>query len=319
VRNALELTRRMPLIVPVLLGVALFAANLIVIPQFVSSGQLSPTLGTLAPFALAGMASTPAFLSGGGGIDLSIAPLMGFINIVLVTGLLGTPFGSPLLAVPILLLMGAAIGAISGVLISRLRYPPVIATLGMFFVLSGLDLELAPNPVTISGGWTSHLAGSVGPVPGAVLTVGAPLLLWLGLRRTAYADTLLAVGDHDATAFSTGVQVDRIRISAYALGGAVAALGGIALTGLIQSADAQTFQTYILLALAAVALGGSNLAGGRGGLLASTLGAVCIFLLNNLLGALHVSSQLIQVAYGGALLVAIVLGAVVFTAPGLQE
>jgi ribose transport system permease protein len=309
----------MPLIVPVLLGVALFAANLIVIPQFVSSGQLSPTLGTLAPFALAGMASTPAFLSGGGGIDLSIAPLMGFINIVLVTGLLGTPFGSPLLAVPILLLMGAAIGAISGVLISRLRYPPVIATLGMFFVLSGLDLELAPNPVTISGGWTSHLAGSVGPVPGAVLTVGAPLLLWLGLRRTAYADTLLAVGDHDATAFSTGVQVDRIRISAYALGGAVAALGGIALTGLIQSADAQTFQTYILLALAAVALGGSNLAGGRGGLLASTLGAVCIFLLNNLLGALHVSSQLIQVAYGGALLVAIVLGAVVFTAPGLQE
>jgi len=318
-RGALELTRRMPLIVPVLLGVLLFAANLIVIPQFVSSGQLSPTLGTLAPFALAGMASTPAFLSGGGGIDLSIAPLMGFINIVLVTGLLGTPFGTPILAIPILLAIGAAIGAINGLLISRLRYPPVIATLGMFFVLSGLDLELAPNPVTISGGWTSHLAGTVGPVPGAVLTVGAPLLLWFALRRTAYADTLLAVGDHDATAFSTGVQVDRVRISAYALGGIVAALGGIALTGLIQSADAQTFQTYILLALAAVALGGSNLAGGRGGLLASALGAVCIFLLNNLLGALHVSSQLIQVAYGGALLLAIVVGALVFTASPLQE
>jgi ribose transport system permease protein len=309
----------MPLIVPVLLGVLLFTANLIVIPQFVSSGQLSPTLGTLAPFALAGMASTPAFLSGGGGIDLSIAPLMGFINIVLVTGLLGTPFGTPILAVPILLAMGAAIGAINGLLISRLRYPPVIATLGMFFVLSGLDLELAPNPVTIGGGWTSHLAGTVGPVPGAVLTVGAPLLLWFALRRTAYAETLLAVGDHDATAFSTGVQVDRVRISAYALGGMVAALGGIALTGLIQSADAQTFQTYILLALAAVALGGSNLAGGRGGLLASALGAVCIFLLNNLLGALHVSSQLIQVAYGGALLVAIVVGALVFTVRPLQE
>jgi ribose transport system permease protein len=318
-RNALLLTRRMPLIVPVLLGVMLFAANLIVIPQFVSSGQLSPTLGTLAPFALAGMASTPAFLSGGGGIDLSIAPLMGFVNIILVTGLLGTPFGTPLLAVPILLFVGAAIGAVNGLLISRLRYPPVIATLGMFFVLSGLDLELAPNPVTINGGWTSHLAGSLGPVPGAVLTVGAPLLLWVGLRRTAYADTLLAVGDHDATAFSTGVQVDRIRISAYALGGTVAALGGIALTGLIQSADATTFQTYILLALAAVALGGSNLAGGRGGLLASALGAVCIFLLNNLLGALHVSSQLIQVAYGGALLTAVIIGALVFGSPSLQE
>src|SRR5581483_6736805 len=108
-------------------------------------------------------------------------------------------------------------------------------TLGMFFVLSGVDLELAPNPVTINGGWTSHLAGALGPMPGAVLTVGAPLLLWVVLRRTAYADTLLAVGDHDAASFSTGVQVDRIRISAYALGGAIAALGGIALTGLIQS------------------------------------------------------------------------------------
>jgi len=317
--NALGVTRRLPLIVPSLLGVLLFAANLIVIPQFVASGQLSPTLGTLAPFALAGMASTPAFLSGGGGIDLSIAPLMGFINILLVTVLLGTPFGSPVLAVPILLLVGAVVGALNGALISRLRYPPVIATLGMFFVLSGVDLELAPNPVTINGGWTSHLAGSVGPVPGAVLTIGAPLLLWLVLRRTAYVEALLAVGDDDAAAFSTGVQVDRMRISAYALGGMIAAVGGIALTGLIQSADAQTFQTYILLALAAVALGGSNLVGGRGGLLASALGAVCIFLLNNLLGALHVSSQLIQVAYGGALLVAVILGALVFAAPRTQE
>jgi ribose/xylose/arabinose/galactoside ABC-type transport system permease subunit len=129
-------------------GVALFVANLIALPSFVGSGQLTPTLGTLAPFAIAGMASTPAFLSGGGGIDLSIAPLMGLINIVLVTQLLGTPLGTPVLAIPILLALGAAVGATNGVLIARLRFPPVIATLGTFFVLSGLDLSLVPNPVT---------------------------------------------------------------------------------------------------------------------------------------------------------------------------
>jgi ribose transport system permease protein len=172
-----------------------------------------------------------------------------------------------------------------------------------------------PNPVTTSTPWTEALAGSVGPIPGAVLTVGLPLALWAVLRRTAYVETLLAVGDHDATAFSAGVRVEAVRVSAYAFGGLIAAVGGIALTGLVRSADAQVFNGYILAALAAVALGGTNLAGGRGGLLASAVGASCIFLLDNLLAALHVSSQYVQVAYGGALLFAVVLGALLFTRP----
>ena len=86
-----------------LLAVLLLIVNIIVQPDFVASGQIAGTLGTLAPFAIAGMASTPAILSGGGGIDLSVAPLMGFTNILLVTKLLGTTFGGPVLAVPILL------------------------------------------------------------------------------------------------------------------------------------------------------------------------------------------------------------------------
>lgn len=303
---------RWPTAPALVFAISLFVANLIALPSFVGSGQLTPTLGTLAPFAIAGMASTPAFLSGGGGIDLSIAPLMGLINIVLVTQLLGTSLGTPVLAIPILLALGAAVGAANGVLIAHLRFPPVIATLGMFFVLSGIDLSLVPSPVNESAAWTNALAGSVGPVPGALFTVGGPLVLWLLLRRTAYVGTILTVGDNDATAFSAGVNVDAARISAYAVGGLIAAVGGIALTALIRSADAQTFSDYVLAALAAVALGGTNLAGGRGGLLASAIGATCIFLLNNLLSAVSVPSQYIQVAYGGVLLVAVGLGALVF-------
>jgi ribose transport system permease protein len=295
-----------------LLAVVLLVANVVILPGFVAGGQLAATLGTLAPFAIAGMASTPAFLSGGGGIDLSIAPLMGLVNILLVTHLLGTPLGDPALAVPILVALGAAVGTVNGVLVARLRFPPVIATLATFFVLSGVDLRLVPNPVTQSAPWTEALAGMIGPVPGAVLTIGLPLVLWFVLRRTAYVDSLLAVGDHDATAFSAGVNVDVVRISAYALGGLVAAVGGIALTGLVRSADAHIFNGYLLVALAAVALGGTNLAGGRGGLLASAVGACAIFLLDNLLAALHVPSQYVQVAYGAALLLALVAGALLF-------
>jgi ribose transport system permease protein len=294
-------------------AVALFVANLIVLPSFVSGGQVAATVGTLAPFALAAMASTPAFLSGSGGIDLSITPLMALSNIVLVTGFLGTTLGTPIIAIPLLLVMGAIVGAANGLLVAWLRFPPVIATLGMFFMLSGLDLGLVPNPVSAHASWVDHLAGSVGPIPGALLTVGIPLLCWIALRRTALVDAILSVGDSAAASFSSGVNVNAVRIAAYALGGVIAAVAGIALAGLVQSADAQTYTGYTIAALAAVALGGTNLGGGSGGLLPSLIGAVCIYLLNNLLAALHVSSNYVQVAYGGVLLGAVVLGALVIS------
>jgi ribose transport system permease protein len=310
----LERIPRRPSTFSMALALTLIVVNIIVQPDFVASGQIAPTLGTLAPFAIAGMASTPAFLSGGGGIDLSVAPLMGFTNILLVTKLFGTPFGSPFLAVPILLAIGAIVGAINGVIITRLRIPPVIATLGTYFVLSGVDLDLVPNPVTAGPNWTDHLAGSIGPVPGALISIGVPLLLWLWLRRTAFVEALLAVGDHDATAFSAGMNVHAVRIAAYALGGMIAGAGGIALTGLVSSADSQVFGDYVLVALAAVALGGTNMAGGRGGMFLSIVGAASIFLLQNLLTNLHASAYFIQVAYGGVLLIAVLLGSRVFAA-----
>jgi ribose transport system permease protein len=314
--RAVRIVTERPSSFAVALAIGLLIANVIAQPDFIAPNQIAPTLGTMAPFVIVGMASTLAFLSGGGGIDLSIAPLMGLVNIILVTVLFGTAFGGPVLAVPILLALGALVGAINGVMVARLRYPPVIATLGMFFVLAGLDLRLVPNPVTASGdNWTNHLAGSIGPLPGAVLTIGLPLLLWIGLRRTPYVQSLLAVGDHDATAFSAGMDVNAVRISAYAIGGLIAAVGGIALTGLVRSADAQVFNNYILVALAAVALGGTNLMGGRGGLFPSMMGAVCIFLLENLLTSLHASAYFIEVAYGGVLFIAVLFGARLFNRP----
>jgi ribose transport system permease protein len=299
----------------VILTIVLFVTNTAVQPSFAGWSQIAPTLGTLAPFAIAGMASTPAFLSGGGGIDLSVAPLMGFTNIVLVTQLFGTVAGGPLLAVPILLAIGAIIGAINGVMIARLRIPPVIATLGTYFILSGVNLELVPDPVTAPTNWSESLAGSIGPTPGALLTIGVPLLAWVLLRRTSFVGALLAVGDDDATAFSAGMNVNAVRIAAYAFGGTISAIGGIALAGLVQSADAQVFTNYVLVALAAVALGGANLTGGRGGLLPSLFGAATIFLLENLLTELHASAYFIQVAYGGVLFLAVILGAKVLNRP----
>lgn len=296
--------------VPALATLLLLLVNVVALPGFLSLSHLPAMLGTLAPFVIAGMASTPAILCGGGGIDLSIAPVMGLVDIVLATKLLGTSFGSPLVAIPILLVIGAAVGALNGLLIAKVRYPPVIATLGMYFILSAVNLELVSQPVSASAPWTEALAGSVGIVPGGLITMAVPLVLWFVLRRTPFVESMLAVGDNDATAFSAGVRVDRVRIWAYGLGGLMAAVGGIALEGLIRSGDATAFGSYMLVALAAVALGGTNLAGGEGGLVASAVGAVGLFLINNLLAGLGVSAVYTEVAYGGVLAFALVAQAV---------
>jgi len=291
------------------LTVALIIANTAVLPAFASWSQVPAELGTLAPFALAAMASTPAILVGGGGIDLSVAPVMGLVNIILVIGLLSHGLGDPEVALPILLALGGVIGAINGTLVGIFRYPPVIATLAVYFVLGGINLRLAPSPVSTNPNWTNDLANNLWVIPGTVFTVGLVLVLWFFFRRTAYYGAMLAVGDDAVAAYAAGVNVALVRIVAYAIGGVLAAFAGVALTGTIQSADVTVWPFYVLIALAAVALGGTALGGGRGGFLGSALGAAAVYLIQNLLSALSVDVFFVQVSFGAVLLAAVVAGA----------
>ncbi|HVI17741.1 MAG TPA: hypothetical protein VM712_05160, partial [Gaiellales bacterium] len=149
--------------------------------------------------------------------------------------------------------------------------------------------------------------------PGGLLLVAAPLVVWWLLSRTAFHRNLYAVGGNDATAFSAGIDVTAVRVLAYSLGGAFAAVGGVALTALVSSTQASGFAQYTLIALAAVALGGTQLGGGRGGLVASLLGACCIYFMQTLLGALEVSSAWLTFVYGCLLVAGVVVGAKLLT------
>lgn len=289
------------------LAIALLIANVIALPNFANPSSYAGTLGELAPFALVALASTPSILSGGGGIDVSIGPLMGVISIIYVVDLLPHGLGSPEVSIPLCLLIGAGVGAVNGTLVAVFRYQPVIATLCLYFVLVGVGEKLAPTPRFARANWTNHLASSYGPVPGALVAVGAVLLAWLLLRRTAFVRGLMAVGADDTTAFTAGVNIRAVRIVAYAIGGAMAAVAAFALTGLIRDGDPTIGPQYTLIALAAVALGGTPFGGGRGGLIGSVCGAACIFLIQNLLTFLHVNAEWLQVVYGGVLVIAVVL------------
>lgn len=284
------------------LALVLLIVNLARSPDFGWTSQLA----NFAPLAVAAMASTPAIISGGGGFDLSISPIMILTTGVYIIWLAPNGAGGAE-SVPILLALGAAIGMINGLLIVRLRLPPVVVTLATFFILIGVNLRLIESPTFLPSTWMTDLAGSVGPIPGALFIILPPLVVWALLGVIPYRRTLYAVGSNDAAAFSSGVNVGAVRVAAYSLGGLFAAVGGIAVIAVTSTASSGLSQTYALQAIAAVALGGTSLWGGRGGLIGSVFGAASIYLLGNLLITFNVNPSWLQVMYGTMLLVAVVL------------
>jgi ribose transport system permease protein len=303
-RGPQVLVRRPP--TSLVLVLVLCVANAVATPSFFDPAYSPTILAQLAPLALVAMASTPSFLARG--IDLSISPLLVVVNIVIVRYLLPHDLLNGVLLIPIALAVGAAIGLLIGAAIAVMRVPSVLVTLAALFILSGLAQNMLDAPIAIGPSWLDNLAGSIGPVPGGLVMIVVPLLAWKLLERSSFGINLRAVGDADATALSAGIDVTRVRLIAYSAGGVMAGAGALSYTALVRSADSSNPAQFTVVALAAVALGGTAMTGGRGGLGLSVLGAATIFLIQNLLNALSVSAFFLNLAYGGALLLAIVAG-----------
>jgi ribose transport system permease protein len=307
-RQVLRTLRRYTFAFALLLVAVLLTVSLVLQPNF----QWTQQLAAFAPLAVAALASTPSILSGRGGIDMSVSPVMTMSAILFVGVLVPLGLGGPE-SIGILLILGAAIGTITGLIVVKLRLSPIVVSLAMYFIVIGINLKLAPVPVQLRGdNWVTSLAGSIGPVPGALISILIPLVLWTVLRSTAYGRNLYSVGGNDATAFSAGVNVAAVRIIAFASGSAIAAFGGLVLVGLVRTADSSTSGAYTLNAIAAVALGGTSLAGGRGGVIGTLLGAAVIFLVQGILSDLQVAAVWLPVVYGTLLIAAVVIGAALF-------
>src|SRR5437868_1744290 len=288
------------------LAIGMLVANIVTVH---GGFGVADQLANVAPMAIAALASAPSIIAGG--FDISISPLIVLTNAVYIVWLAPHGLGGAV-SVPIILGLGLAVGVLNGLLIMVLRVQAIVVTLAMFFSLQGVVLFIAPNPVSISNsGWVQHLAGSVGPIPGGVFTIGLPLLIWFSLRLVPFGRLLYAVGSNDTTAFSSGVNVNAVRVASYGLGGLFAGFGGLALTGLVNSANASSSTEYTLVAIAAVVLGGTPLVGGRGGLVGPLLGAFSIYLMQNLLATFAINPAYLQIVYGGILIVAVVLGGAV--------
>lgn len=306
------LRRRLAYAVPALAtALALLVVNVLLDPSFLEARNWPQILAVAMPFVLIAMAAAPAILSGGGGIDLSIGPLAGFVNAVLVGALFPAGLTTPLLVIPATLAVGAAVGCVNGLLVAIVRVPPIIATLGSYLVLSGATLVVLPMAGGRAPDWMIALGDGFGGFPMPLLMLAVAAVLWLPIRQSAFGRNLLATGGDQRAAFASGVNVTAVRFLVYVASGVIAAITGFAFTVSLGSGDPTAAAPYTLIGIAGAVLGGVSLAGGRGGLLGAASGGAVLFLVQNLLSLAHVSAFYAQFSYGLILILALAINGLV--------
>lgn len=250
-----------------------------------------------------------------GGIDLSIGTLMTFCAVM--AGVVLTWWGMPLPAgMAAAIGTGALCGLISGTFVARMRIPPFIATLGMMLILKGLSLIVTgTKPIYFNDtpGFTLISQGSlVGalipgfPVPNGVLVLFAVAgaTAWI-LGRTLLGRYAFALGSNEEAVRLSGVDTARWKMAIYALSGGIGGIGGLLIASRLNSAQPALGLGYELEAIAAVVIGGTSLAGGRGTVLGTLIGALIMSVLTNGLRVLSVAPEWQTVVTGAIIIIAV--------------
>jgi ribose transport system permease protein len=214
-----------------------------------------------------------------------------------------------------LILVGALAGAFTGTLIVLSRVPDIVVTLAMLFVWAGLALQILEIP----GGGAPQKFLDLGTgttfskyLPtSALVLLCAVLVLWLPLRWTKPGLALYAVGSNRNAAYLAGIGVERTRVGAYALGGAFAALGGLALTASSGIGDPNAGAIYTLNSVAAAVLGGVSLLGGVGGLIGPIAAAGILTLVKTILILRGENPNYAEVYQGAIIIVVVMLGGLI--------
>jgi ribose transport system permease protein len=252
-----------------------------------------------------------------GGIDLSVGAVLAFAGAV-AAGLLKSGFVIPGTDVFIEvttsgailagLLVGTALGWFNGFVITRFKLPPFVATLGMLSIARGLTMLWTGGfPITRLGdsfGYmgSGHLLGVPMPV---LISAGLIAVFMVIMKRTRFGRQVYAVGGNERAATLSGLNVNRIKLWVYTIGGALAGVAGLLVTARLDSATPNAGLSYELDSIAAVVIGGTSLNGGRGTIMGTVLGCLIIGVLNNGLVLLEVSPFWQQVIKGLVILVAV--------------
>ena len=247
-----------------------------------------------------------------GGIDLSVGSVMGF------SGLVSAMLLRASVAVPFAVLgglgAGAVIGILNGLMVTKAKLPPFIATLGMLLMARGLcygitggwPVQDLPQGFRTLGQLDIPFLGAGIPLPLLILIVIA-VVSALFLKRTVWGYRIYAVGGNEVASGLSGISTDRVKILVYTLAALLTAVGGILMTARLGVAAPTAANGYELDVIAAAVVGGTSLAGGEGTILGVLVGAAIMQVLRTGLVLTGVSAYWLQAVQGLVIVVAIML------------
>ncbi len=304
-----------PPVAAILLAVVLFLLSGLLPNGFGSDMDVARAQATnivrLAVFlGVIAAGQTLVIISGSEGIDLSagaVVTLTAILTYIVVNG-------SDMRVLPALLVVfavGALVGLINGVGITFLRISPFVMTLGMAGVVTGAIIVITHGNVTgkVAPIMTRLIARPLSPslqIPNAIIIwILFGILMWLLLERTTFGRNLFAIGVNRVTAKLSGVNVTGMNLLTYSLAGALAGFGGFLLVGNTGVVHLQLGQPFLFPSIAAVAVGGTLLSGGKGSYWGTMAGAITLTLITSLLTTMQMPESVRQMVLGGTLLILI--------------
>ena len=264
--------------------VAIFALLTDTPDQYLSVRNFRIVVAQTVIVALGAIGMTMIIVSGG--IDLSVGSVIALTGVV--TAIAIRDGVSPLMAVFYSVLAGGAVGVLNGLLITRLRVIPFIATLGTLGMARGVAKWIAgQQTVNVPPTWVNELAVTFPQpewlivAPGVWLSVALAVLAALVLRYTVFGRRVFAIGSNEAAARACGIAVDRLKIWIYGLAGLLFGLSGVMQMSRLRQGDPTVAIGTELDIIAAVVIGGGSLSGGVGTILGSMIGATIMAVLRN--------------------------------------
>ncbi|SEJ47754.1 ribose transport system permease protein [Pseudomonas sp. NFR16] len=241
-----------------------------------------------------------------GGIDLSVGPVMALSG-TLTTGLMVAGVPAPI-AILIGLMIGVGFGVGNGIFVAYLKMPPIIVTLATMGIARGLGLMYTDGyPISGMPDWFAWFGR------GTLFGIQVPILImvltyffaWVLLQHTRIGRYVYAIGGNEEAVRLSGVRASRFKLLVYSISGLTAAIAGLVLSSRLMSGQPNAGVGFELDAIAAVVLGGASIAGGRGVIIGTLVGAMLLGVLNNGLNMLGVSPYVQSVIKGAIILLAI--------------
>ncbi|HUS15917.1 MAG TPA: ABC transporter permease [Chloroflexia bacterium] len=302
-----------PPLAAVLLALVLFGLSGLLPNGFgtnvdIATAQASNIIRLAVFLGIVAAGQTLVIISGAEGIDLSAGAVVTLSAIVTYSIVNGQDANVPA-ALPAALLAGAVVGLINGLGVTYLKVAPLVMTLGMAGVVTGLIIVLTQGAVrgAVAPVMTQVIARPlVLGVPGAIIiwiVFGA--LMWLILQRTTYGKRLFAIGTNRITARLSGVNVSRVAVATYTLAGTLAGLAGFLVVGNTGVVHIRIGDPFLFPSIAAVAVGGTLLSGGKGNYWGTMAGALVLTLITSLLTIMQMPESVRRMVLGATLLIMI--------------